>query len=140
MAVGWSGYLVSLLQDLHINIPPALQAGYGVPVKDPVTGAVIGYAGSIVRGQVAFLTDLFVRAAHQSNAIGQALLAAVMPQDGRMHCTTASTDPRAQALYARAGMAPRSRSSSRAREGLSGAPPTRSWRCPVLSGSPPRRP
>jgi GNAT superfamily N-acetyltransferase len=68
---------------------------------------IIGYAGSIVRGQVAFLTDLFVRPARQSSAIGQALLAVAMPADGLMHCTTSSTDPRAQALYTRAGMAPR---------------------------------
>jgi GNAT superfamily N-acetyltransferase len=74
--------------------------------EDPA-GAVIGYAGSIVRGPVAFLTDLFVHPAHQSGATGRALLAAAMPEDGRMHCTTASTDPRAQALYARAGMVPR---------------------------------
>src|SRR5215831_18080674 len=26
VSVGWSGYLVSLLQDLHVNIPPALTA------------------------------------------------------------------------------------------------------------------
>ena len=30
VAVGWSGYLVSLLHDLHINIPPALTAAPGV--------------------------------------------------------------------------------------------------------------
>jgi basic amino acid/polyamine antiporter, APA family len=34
VAVGWSGYLISLLQDLHIHIPPALTAAPGVPVKD----------------------------------------------------------------------------------------------------------
>ncbi|HTX49891.1 MAG TPA: amino acid permease [Caulobacteraceae bacterium] len=43
VAVGWSGYLVSLLQDLHINIPVALQGAWGSPVKDSVTGAVIGH-------------------------------------------------------------------------------------------------
>jgi APA family basic amino acid/polyamine antiporter len=48
VAVGWSGYLVSLLHDvslqLHINvdIPGALTAAPGVPVKDLATGAVIG--------------------------------------------------------------------------------------------------
>lgn len=34
VAVGWSGYFVSLLQDFGINIPPALTAAPGVPVKD----------------------------------------------------------------------------------------------------------
>jgi ribosomal protein S18 acetylase RimI-like enzyme len=76
-------------------------------VAEAASGEVIGYSGSIVRGPVAFLTDLFVRPAHQSSATGQALLAAAMPEDGLMHCTTSSTDPRAQALYTRAGMAPR---------------------------------
>ncbi len=76
-------------------------------VAEDASGAIIAYAGSIVRGPVAFLTDLFVRPARQSGAIGQALLAAAMPVDGRLHCTTASTDPRAQALYTRAGMMPR---------------------------------
>jgi APA family basic amino acid/polyamine antiporter len=43
VAVGWSGYLVSLLHDLHINIAPAFQAAPGYAVKDTVTGAVIGH-------------------------------------------------------------------------------------------------
>ena len=43
VAVGWSGYLVSLLQDLHIAIPPELTAAPGVAVKDPVTGAVVAH-------------------------------------------------------------------------------------------------
>jgi APA family basic amino acid/polyamine antiporter len=33
VAVGWSGYFVSLLHDLHIIIPPALTAAPGVPVE-----------------------------------------------------------------------------------------------------------
>lgn len=34
VAVGWSGYLSSLLKDMHIVIPPALTAAPGVLVKD----------------------------------------------------------------------------------------------------------
>src|SRR5579863_10289051 len=34
VAVGWSGYFVSLLHNLNIVIPPALTAAPGVPVKD----------------------------------------------------------------------------------------------------------
>jgi APA family basic amino acid/polyamine antiporter len=45
VAVGWSGYLCSLLADLHINLPAALQAAPGYPVKDSL-GHVIGQ-GSI---------------------------------------------------------------------------------------------
>jgi APA family basic amino acid/polyamine antiporter len=40
VAVGWSGYFTSLLHDIHVNIPPALTAAPGVPVKD-MAGHVI---------------------------------------------------------------------------------------------------
>ena len=40
VAVSWSGYFVSLLQDMHIIIPPALTAAPGVLVHDH-SGAVI---------------------------------------------------------------------------------------------------
>src|ERR1700739_809133 len=44
VAVGWSGYIVSLLHNVGINIPPALAAASGVVVKLPdgtsVTGVV----------------------------------------------------------------------------------------------------
>lgn len=40
VAVGWSGYTVSLLHDLGINIPAALTAAPGTSVTDPVTGVV----------------------------------------------------------------------------------------------------
>lgn len=40
VSVGWSGYFVSLMQDLHIVIPPALTAAPGVLVHDH-TGAVV---------------------------------------------------------------------------------------------------
>ncbi len=41
VAVGWSGYTVSLLHDLGMNIPAALTAAPGVEVIDPVTGATV---------------------------------------------------------------------------------------------------
>jgi APA family basic amino acid/polyamine antiporter len=41
VAVGWSGYAVSLLQDMGITLPPALQAAPGVEVKD-MAGHVLG--------------------------------------------------------------------------------------------------
>ena len=40
VAVGWSGYLNSLLLDMHLHIPPMLTAAPGVPVKD-AAGVVI---------------------------------------------------------------------------------------------------
>jgi basic amino acid/polyamine antiporter, APA family len=42
VAVGWSGYVGSLLHDFGIDIPAALAAAPGVEVKDHTTGAVIG--------------------------------------------------------------------------------------------------
>ena len=42
VAVGWSGYLVSLLHDLHIDIPAALTAAPGVAVKD-AHGVVVAH-------------------------------------------------------------------------------------------------
>jgi APA family basic amino acid/polyamine antiporter len=41
VSLGWSGYFVSLLQDMHIYIPPALTAAPGVVVHDH-TGAIVG--------------------------------------------------------------------------------------------------
>ena len=46
VAVGWSGYVVSLLNDFGVHIPAALQAAPGVEVKDHATNAVIG-VGSV---------------------------------------------------------------------------------------------
>ncbi len=42
VAVGWSGYLVSLLHNWNIDIPPPLTAAPGVEVKD-AAGAVIAH-------------------------------------------------------------------------------------------------
>lgn len=70
-------------------------------------GALIGYSGRIVRGNVAYLTDLFTREQQQSGGIGRALLDAAMPPDTPIRCTLASRDPRAIALYTRIGMQPR---------------------------------
>lgn len=69
-------------------------------------GKIQAFAGAITRGNVVFLTDLFVRPALQSGQIGKMLLHAVMPEDGLIHCTSSSSDPRALALYIRAGMRP----------------------------------
>jgi GNAT superfamily N-acetyltransferase len=69
-------------------------------------GQVLAFAGAITRGNITFLTDLFVRPAQQSGQLGKTLLHAVLPQDDRVHCTMSSSDPRALALYIRAGMRP----------------------------------
>src|SRR6478609_3122555 len=69
-------------------------------------GAIIGFAGVIARGELAFLTDLFVAPERQSHGTGAALLDAILPRDGRALATIGSSDPRALALYIRAGMTP----------------------------------
>ena len=69
-------------------------------------GEVIAYAGSITRGNISFLTDLFVRPARQSGSLGKTLLHSVLPQNDLVHCTLSSSDFRALALYIRAGMRP----------------------------------
>jgi GNAT superfamily N-acetyltransferase len=68
---------------------------------------VVGFAGLIQRGRLAFLSDLFVRPAYQSSGIGTRLLRRLLPRAGYMCCTLSSADPRALALYARSGMLPR---------------------------------
>jgi ribosomal protein S18 acetylase RimI-like enzyme len=70
-------------------------------------GDVVGFAGAITRGNVVFLTDFFVDPSRQSDGVGKKLLRAALPVgDGLVHCTLSSSDPRAQALYIRAGMVP----------------------------------
>jgi GNAT superfamily N-acetyltransferase len=69
-------------------------------------GVAVGYAGLTRRDDVSFLTDLFVHPEMQAGGIGGALLRAILPVDGSIRCTFASSDPRALALYIRAGMRP----------------------------------
>src|SRR5689334_17056342 len=69
-------------------------------------GMIIGFAGIIARGDLVYLTDLFVAPETQSHGVGGALLDAILPRDGRTLATIGSSDPRAQALYIRAGMTP----------------------------------
>jgi GNAT superfamily N-acetyltransferase len=91
-------------------------------------GRILGYTASIRRGQVIYLSELYVRDDVQSSGIGKALLGQVLPRGCRapslndhrqMHvrsagfrrgstcCTLSSSDPRALGLYIRAGMQPR---------------------------------
>ena len=69
-------------------------------------GEVRAFAGAITRGNITFLTDLFVLPSQQSSQLGKTLLRSVMPQDDLVHCTMSSSDPRALALYIRNGMRP----------------------------------
>lgn len=68
---------------------------------------IVGYAGRVDRGGVAYLTDLFVNPTRQSASVGRQLLRRIFADEPRVRCTLASSDFRALALYTRAGMTPR---------------------------------
>ena len=69
-------------------------------------GKIVAFAGAITRGNISFLTDLFVLPSFQSGKLGKTLLQTVLPRDDLIHCTLSSSDPRALALYIRSGMRP----------------------------------
>lgn len=68
-------------------------------------GAVTAFAGVVHDDGVAHLTDLFVAPDRLGTGIGRALLASAFPVAGP-RTTFASSDPRAVALYVRAGLRP----------------------------------
>jgi GNAT superfamily N-acetyltransferase len=67
---------------------------------------IAGFAATVARGAVVFLSECFVRAEYQSRGVGRALVRRLLPNDRRVCCTLSSRDPRALALYIRAGMRP----------------------------------
>ena len=69
-------------------------------------GRLVGFASVIVRGAVTFLAECFVRAEARSGGVGRQLVQQLLPRAGLTSCTLSSTDPRALALYIRAGMRP----------------------------------
>lgn len=69
---------------------------------------VVGYARSIEHGGFFELTEFFVHPSHQSGGIGRQLLERAFPPDrGELRVIVATTDPRALARYAKAGMTAR---------------------------------
>jgi APA family basic amino acid/polyamine antiporter len=66
VAVGWSGYVVSLLKDVGIHIPVALTAAPGVPVREG--GEIVGYGVANVPAIIAIagVTALLVRGVQES--------------------------------------------------------------------------
>lgn len=78
-----------------------------VPIAIAGDGVVVGMAGSIEVGtpEVRFLTDLFVRPDQQDHGAGRALLDAAF-EGAHERLTFSSADPRALALYLRAGLRP----------------------------------
>ena len=68
---------------------------------------VIGFGGALRRGDRWYLADLFVEASDRSAGVGRRLLEALVAAAPSERCCAASEDLRGQALYVRAGMAPR---------------------------------
>jgi hypothetical protein len=105
-------YQNELLDNPHLplpgNIPPYLShvLQTGTLYVAEMDGKILAFAGVITRGNISFLTDLFVWPTHQSGQLGKKLLRSVLPPDDLVHCTMSSSDPRALALYIRAGMRP----------------------------------
>ncbi|MFN8574834.1 MAG: amino acid permease [Gemmatimonadaceae bacterium] len=81
VAVGWSGYFVSLLRDLGLHIPAVLTAAPGVAVADPSGATVMGVfnlpATAIVLLVTALLT-IGIRESANANAFLVVIKSAVL--------------------------------------------------------------
>ena len=76
-----------------------------------VRGRIVCYAITILRGKTHFLAQFFALPGMQSRGVGRPVLArafdAPRPPRGTVRCVVASLDLRAQALYTKFGMSPR---------------------------------
>jgi len=76
-----------------------------------VKGRIVCYAITILRGKTHFLAQFFALPGMQSRGVGRPVLTrafeAPRPPRGTVRCVVASLDLRAQALYAKFGMLPR---------------------------------
>src|SRR5262245_58994031 len=82
--------------------------GYFCAVED---GQIRGMVSALVRGRVWYLSMFFVLPGDQGRGVGRALLERALAygeaRGAEVRCTLATLDPRAQARYVMAGMAPR---------------------------------
>lgn len=82
--------------------------GYFCAVEE---GRIRGMVSALVRGRVWYLSMFFVLPGHQGQGVGRALLERALAYgeacEAEVRCTWATLDPRAQARYMMAGMAPR---------------------------------
>jgi hypothetical protein len=84
-----------------------LEREYGrLLVADDGAGVVAGFSGTLTRGALTHLGDLFITEHAQSGGHGGLLLDAILPPPGAVVVTFASADRRAQALYLRRGLIP----------------------------------
>jgi APA family basic amino acid/polyamine antiporter len=77
VAVGWSGYVVSFLHDLGINIPPLLRGAPGTVITDIATGAEIGTGAMNLPAIVAIIavTSLLVLGISESALVNNIIVA-----------------------------------------------------------------
>lgn len=77
VAVGWSGYVGSLLHDFAIDIPIALQAAPGVSVKDHDTAAVLGVGAVNLPAMLAIgaVSALLVAGVSESAKVNNVIVA-----------------------------------------------------------------
>ena len=82
--------------------------GYFCAVEE---GRIRGMVSALVRGRVWYLSMFFVLPGDQGRGVGRALLEQALAygesRGAEVRCTWATLDPRAQARYVMAGMAPR---------------------------------
>jgi len=82
--------------------------GYFCAVEE---GRIRGMVSALVRGRVWYLSMFFVLPGDQGRGVGRALLERALAygeaRGAEIRCTLATLDPRAQARYVMAGMAPR---------------------------------
>jgi len=82
--------------------------GYFGAVED---GRIRGMVSALVRGRVWYLSMFFVEPGEQGRGLGRAMLERALAygeaRGAEIRCTWATLDPRAQARYVMAGMAPR---------------------------------
>jgi len=82
--------------------------GYFCAVEE---GQIRGMVSALVRGRVWYLSMFFVLPGDQGRGVGRALLERALAygeaRGTEIRCTWATLDPRAQARYVMAGMAPR---------------------------------
>ncbi|MFL5681070.1 MAG: GNAT family N-acetyltransferase [Chloroflexota bacterium] len=90
---------------LHAHLLATDPDGFVVAERD---GRPIGFTSSVRRGDLWFLSMLFVRPGEQGAGLGRALLAELLPADGAALATaTDSAQPISNALYATYGIVPR---------------------------------
>jgi GNAT superfamily N-acetyltransferase len=68
---------------------------------------IIGFAATVTRGRMQYLSECFVRPDWQSKGVTKQLLDALYEDPTLIRCTLASSDRRAVSRYMRAGMTPR---------------------------------